>query len=108
MKKLPAALVAACLAAGALFAIPAFGATKTVSVKDYAFAPKSLSVKKGTKVTWRWRGSAAHDVTVKSGPVKFHSPLKTRGTYTRTLTRRGTYKIICTIHPGMQMTLKVG
>jgi plastocyanin len=40
--------------------------------------------------------------------VKFRSSTKTSGRFTRTLTRKGTYTITCTIHqPGMKMTLKV-
>jgi plastocyanin len=27
--------------------------------------------------------------------------------FTRKLTKAGTYKIVCTIHPGMDLTLKV-
>jgi plastocyanin len=30
-----------------------------------------------------------------------------KGTFSRTLTKTGTYSIVCTIHPGMKMTLKV-
>jgi plastocyanin len=58
---------------------------------------------------WEWEGSNPHDVTVTKGPVRFHSRTKTSGTYAKKLTRRGTYKIVCTIHrrQGMKMTLRV-
>jgi plastocyanin len=48
-------------------------------------------------------------VTVTKGPVSFNSRTKTSGTYAKKVTRRGTYKIVCTIHRslGMKMTLKV-
>ena len=89
-------------------AIPALAATKTVSVKDNFFSPKSLTVKKGTKVKWSWKGSAPHNVTVTSGPVKFHSSTQTSGSFSKTFSKKGTYKIVCTIHaPGMKMTVKV-
>jgi len=107
MRKLSAALVAACLAGGALFAIPALAATKTVTVKDDVFSPKSTSVSKGTTVKFVWRGRHPHNVVVKRGPVKFKSPLRTSGSYSKRLTRAGSYSIICQIHPGMQMTLRV-
>jgi plastocyanin len=46
-------------------------------------------------------------VTVVSGPQKFRSQVQLKGTFTRKLTKAGTYKIVCTIHPGMDLTLKV-
>ena len=109
MKELTAAPAAACLALTALFAIPALGATtRTVSVKDSFFSPKSLTVTKGTKVKWVWRGALAHNVVLQKGPATFSSGRpKVKGTYTRTLTRRGSYRIICEIHPGMRLTIKV-
>lgn len=87
-------------------AMPA-GATNSIKLKDNFFSPKSTSVRKGTTVTFRWTGRAPHNVTVVKGPVKFRSTLKTSGTYKRKLTRRGTYRIVCTIHPGMNLTLRV-
>ncbi|HMJ34096.1 MAG TPA: plastocyanin/azurin family copper-binding protein [Baekduia sp.] len=107
MKKLVAAVAATALAAGAL-AIPAFAATKTVSVKDNLFAPKSITVSKGTTVKWVWKGKAPHNVKVTKGPVKFSSTTQTKGTFSKKLTKTGTYSILCTIHaPDMTMTIRV-
>jgi plastocyanin len=58
-------------------------------------------------VKWVWKGKIAHNVTVTRGPVKFKSGTKAKGTYSKRLTRAGIYTIVCTIHPGMKMTLKV-
>lgn len=100
------ALVA--LVASAVLAVSAFAATKTVSVKDDVFAPKTLTVSKGTTVKWVWHGKQPHNVTVTSGPVKFHSKTQTSGSFSKKLTKPGTYKLVCTIHaPGMAMTIKV-
>ena len=104
-KKLAVAAIAAVIAA--VLAIPAFAATKTVAVKDNFFSPKSLTVGKGTTVKWVWRGSRPHNVKVTKGPVKFTSPTKFSGSYSKTMTRRGTYTLVCTIHSGMKMTLRV-
>jgi plastocyanin len=91
----------------AVFALPAQGAkqkAKTVGVIDYAFTPKRLTVRPGTKIVWKWdsANSAPHDVKLTSAPKgvkKFTSPTATAGiTFTRTLTRRGTYKLVCTYH----------
>ena len=100
-------LVPATLAATlAVTAVPAT-AVNTIAVKDNVFSPKSTSVKRNTTVTFRWAGRAPHNVKVSSGPVKFASTIKTTGTYKRKMTRKGTYKIVCTIHPGMNLTLRV-
>jgi plastocyanin len=106
MKRLLAVLAAVAIVAAAL-AIPALAATKTITIGDNFFKPASVTVTKGTKVTWVWKGKLAHNVTVKSGPVKFKSATMPKGTFSRTLTKTGTYSIVCTIHPGMKMTLKV-
>ena len=39
--------------------------------------------------------------------MKFHSRIQTSGSYKHKFTKAGTYKIVCTIHPGMSLTLKV-
>jgi plastocyanin len=104
MKKLAVAAVA--VAATVATAIPSTAAT-TVKVDDDVFKPKTVTVSSGTTVTWRWVGSDPHNVTVTKGPVKFHSGTKRKGKFSKKLRRGGTYKIVCTIHPGMAMTLKV-
>jgi plastocyanin len=99
--------VAAVAAAGAL-AVPALAATKSVQVKDNKFVASSITVKKGTTVKWVWKGEAPHDVAVTKGPAKFKSSVKTSGSFSKKLTKKGTYSIVCTIHaPGMKMTIKV-
>jgi plastocyanin len=107
MKKFLAAGAAMAVAAGAL-AIPALAATKTVQVKDNKFVASSITVKKGTTVKWVWKGDAPHDVSVTKGPAKFKSKIQTSGSFSKKLTKKGTYTIICTIHqPDMKMTIKV-
>jgi plastocyanin len=110
-KLLVAALVAAMSVFAAGFASQALAA-RTVRVGDDYFErrgdPPTVTVSRGTKVTWRWVGRNFHDVRVRKGPVKFHSRLKDSGRYSRTMRTRGTYKIICRIHqPDMAMTLRV-
>jgi plastocyanin len=107
MQKLIAAGAATTLAAGAL-AIPAFAATKTVQVKDNKFVASSITVSKGTTVKWVWKGKAPHNVKVTKGPAKFSSSTKVKGSFSKKLTKKGTYRLLCTIHaPGMKMTVKV-
>ena len=98
-------LLAAAISAVAV--APASAATKSVSIDDFAFSPASLSVSKGTKVVWNFEDSATHNVTVKSGPKKFHSKDKRSGSYSRKLKQAGTYRIHCSIHPDMRQTITV-
>ena len=107
MKRLIAVLAAVALVGAGLTAIPAFGATKSIALRDNFFSPKSVSVKRNTTVRFVWRGRAPHNVTVKRGPVKFRTSTKSKGTFPKKMTRRGTYRIVCTIHPGMNLTLRV-
>jgi plastocyanin len=99
--------LAAALAVTAAIALPAFASTKTVSLRDNFFSPKSTTVAKNTTVRWVWKGSNPHNVFVKSGPRKFHSTLKSSGTYRHKMTVKGTYRIICQVHPGMTLKLVV-
>lgn len=98
----------AALVVSATLAVSAFAATKTVTIGDNFFSPKKVSVSKSSTVKWVWNGKNPHNVTVTSGPVKFASPTKKKGTFSKKLTKKGTYKIICTIHGRVQsLTIKV-
>jgi plastocyanin len=107
MKKLVAVGAATAVAAGAL-AIPALAATTSVQVKDKKFVAKSITVSKGTTVKWVWRGKAPHNVKVTKGPAKFSSTTQVKGSFSKKLTKKGTYTILCTVHaPDMKMTIRV-
>jgi plastocyanin len=109
-KKLIAGAAVVALA-GAL-AVPALGATKTVKVGDIYFVKKgakkpTVTAKKGDTVKWTWVGKFPHNVTVKSGPVKFKSKTQKSGTFSRKVTKAGTYTIICTIHGAAKQSMKL-
>ena len=98
--------------ASAVLATQALAATRSVKVGDDYFVRKgsvpTVTVRKGTKVTWRWAGKDMHNIAVTRGPVKFRSSFKSSGTYSKRVTRTGTYTIVCTIHqPDMKMKLRV-
>ncbi len=80
--------------------------TKKVAVKDNYFKPKKVKLAVGDKIKFTWKGFAIHDVKVEKGPQKFESKQQSSGTFTRTIKKPGKYRIICTIHPGMEMSLK--
>jgi len=93
----------------ALLLLPASAAARQrVRVKDNFFSPSTVTVSKGERVIWRFRGDNSHNVHVVSGPRHFTSATKSSGRYRKKMRKRGTYKIVCTIHaPDMRMTLKV-
>lgn len=106
-RRLSALLLVPVLVAAAVFVVPAQGAkpkSKTVGVVDYSFTPARLTVRPGTKIVWKWSAanSAPHDVQLTKGPKgvkRFTSPVATAGiTYARTLTAKGTYRLLCTYH----------
>ena len=80
-------------------------AAKRVAVKDNRFSPRSVSVSRGGKVTWVWRGDNSHNVTfrkVPRGGGKRGAETKSSGRFTRSFKKRGTYRYVCTIHEGMK------
>jgi plastocyanin len=108
MRKLAGALVVAALLTVPAVSALGFTPTKKVSVVNFAFKPKTMSIKKGTKVTWTFASHGIkHNVTVKSGPVKFHSHNKSSGTFSFTFKKKGTYHLMCTIHKFMMETVTV-
>jgi plastocyanin len=111
MRKLLVVAVLAAFPASLLAAGPASSARKTVEVDDNYFvregAPPTVRVRRGDTVVWVWEGRNPHNVTVTRGPVKFSSATKRSGRYRKRMRQRGSYRIVCTIHAGMRMTLRV-
>jgi plastocyanin len=96
------------LALLAAFSVSALASSsKSAKIGDFYFHPGKTTINRGTKVTWSWVGYLKHNVTVKSGPSKFHSKSQARGTFSWTFRKRGTYHLYCTIHPGMKETIYV-
>jgi plastocyanin len=81
-------------------------ATNSVTIKNFAFAPASVTVKVGTTITWTNTDQDAHTVTAKSGPFS-SAALNTGATYKYTFTKAGTYNYFCTIHPFMTAVVVV-
>jgi plastocyanin len=112
MRRLLPLVLLAALAGTLLVAAPAISKRKNVEVGDNYFVRKgsapTVSVKRGDTVVWQWDGRNPHNVRVTSGPARFRSSVKTSGSYKKKVTKSGTYKLICDVHPpNMRMTLKV-
>jgi plastocyanin len=86
---------------------------KTVDVLDNYFAPATLTVTRGSTVTFRWPAEAGdtHDVALAKGPKGVRrwasDPAAADFRYRRRLTKAGSYRIICTFHEEMVMTVRV-
>ncbi len=115
MKALITVVAGAALLVSAAPVQGAASKSKTVALGDNYYAPKTLTVSKGTTVVFKWPGydeaGDVHDVKLKSGPKgakAFKSEsASTDYSFKRKLTVAGTYKIICTLHDDMKMTIKV-
>jgi plastocyanin len=73
-----------------------------------AFSPNSITVKKGTTVTWTNNDSTTHTVQEtdgKSGPKSDN--IAPGGTYTFTFVAAGSFAYHCSIHPSMTGTVTV-
>ena len=111
MRRLPALLVLAVLAAavvlagcgdegggGGADAAPVTGVSE-VTAEDNKFTPPAIQVAAGTEVTWEFKDRfVPHDVT--GDGWKSDEPRRS-GTFTHTFDRPGTYPYRCTVHDGM-------
>ena len=113
---IPTAIVAltfvACASTASAPASPAASAApeKTVTIKGFAFSPATLTITKGTKVTFTNMDSATHTVTsganrTKDGKIdeQLAGGLET----TITFDTPGTFEIFCQIHSSMKLTVTV-
>ena len=107
LRKLAGVAVAASLGV-AVAGVPAqAGSSKTVAVKNNSFSPTSVKIKKGSKVVWKWtQGGVPHNVTPASGAGSKTSSKK-GFTYSKTFSKAGTFKYVCTIHSNMKVSVKV-
>lgn len=106
------AAAAACLApAGVALATPA-SSGPNVYIVDNAFVRDvqrpTVTVRRGETVTWHWRSRQSHSVTTRSGPERFATRTRNRGSFHHRFMRPGVYRIECSLHaPGMKMTVRV-
>ena len=79
---------------------PVLRGTVQIAYRNITIAPDVVRVKVGTTVRWTNFDPVQHNVTAKSGPVRFASHNFSEGqTFSVTFTKPGTYHYLCTIHP---------
>ena len=80
---------------------------KGVVLRDIAFKPERISVKKGDTVTWRFQDKGIpHNVVADDG--SFKSDTKDSGTFEHSFDTAGSFPYTCTVHPDtMKGTVQV-
>jgi plastocyanin len=106
MKKALALATAACALAGAGFAVAGLTASKTVSIKSTAFAPKAVTINGGDTVTWKNVDTVNHQVVANSGAFASGQIAPNR-IYAKRLDTPGTYGYHDALHPTLKGTVKV-
>lgn len=77
-----------------------------ILIKDFMFAPDSLTIKAGTIVTWANKDDEPHSVVSDTG--LFRSGARdTEETFSFKFDKPGTYHFTCSIHPKMVGTIIV-
>ena len=81
--------------------------TRTVLIKNFSFKPAHITIKRGTKVRWINKDSAAHTATA-INPRGFDSGRLGKGQrYTHTFKSVGKKRYLCKIHPHMRGSVVV-
>jgi plastocyanin len=91
-------------------AAPSLAADTGVTVKDFEFDAKSLSIDVGDSVTWNFQ-DGGHTTTSRPGqPQRWDSDLENAGaSFQQTFTKPGRYQYICIPHASfMSGTITVG
>lgn len=74
----------------------------SVEIKGFAYNPATITVSKGTTVTWMQQDSAVHTVTSVSGNILDSKNLAKGQTFSYTFGEVGTFKYFCSNHPSMK------
>jgi plastocyanin len=103
------AIVATGAVGAAVAVVPAQAvSSKTVSVKNNAFSPKTVKISKRGKVVWKWtQGGVPHNVTPANGSAGSKTSSKKGFAYSKTFRKAGTFRYVCTIHDSMKVAVKV-
>ena len=76
----------------------------TIEMVDLAFEPRALTVQRGQTVTFLNRGKVTHNA---KGADFFSRVVEPGGSYRHTFKQAGTFRYVCTFHPGMEGTVTV-
>lgn len=77
-----------------------------IEVRNFFFAPRDLTIKKGTKITWVNQDDVIHTSTSDTG-IWDSGDIAAQKSWSRTFNEVGTYAYHCTPHPYMIGTITV-
>lgn len=77
-----------------------------VRITNFTFAPRALTVKVGTAVTFENEDDIPHVVVANDGSFRSKA-LDTGDSYVFTFTKSGDFPYFCALHPHMQGTITV-
>lgn len=78
--------------------------TKAISIQNFAFNPGSVTITKGTVVTWVNNDSIAHQIK----SADFNSSILNQGqSFSFTFNQTGIFNYFCAIHPAMLGSITV-
>jgi plastocyanin len=101
------AAIVAGLALVALMAARASASSPVaVGIKEFTFAPATLTVPVDTTVTWTNHDEEPHTVTSATGAFR-SAGLSNEEAFSQTFTHPGTYQYFCALHPHMKATVIV-
>ena len=110
-RRIAAAFIVAVISVVGLTAAMTAGAKTTsahktvvVTLKGFAFNPMTVRITPGTTVKWIWEDGphGDHNLTPlhKKGGLLFKGTgIRTKGSYSVTFTKKGTYYYECSVHP---------
>ena len=75
-------------------------AEPTVEISKFAFAPKEVTIKPGTKIIWTNKDETPHTVTSADKQLK-SSALDTNDKFEHVFATEGDFSYFCTLHPFM-------
>ena len=78
----------------------------TVVIKDFDFAPMTLTVKAGTTVVWKNMDGEPHTVVSEDGLFRSQA-LDQDESFSFKFDKPGSYKFLCSIHPKMRGVIVV-
>ena len=81
-------------------------AIRTVKLKDSYFSPSRVTVARGGAVRFVWAGELVHNLVGPGIPSRLEDPVRRRRPFTRVFRRAGRFTFLCSIHPGMEMTVR--
>jgi plastocyanin len=81
--------------------------TTSLGIANFKFAPASVTVRRGTRITVTNKDTTAHTATADDGHSFDTGDIDPGATATVTLSKAGTYEFHCSIHPFMHGTLVV-